>query len=81
MVWVGRDLSDNAIPAPCHGQGHLPLDQFHLCRGFPDPTPTHPGGTPILFPSHVSLLPLLPSLAFKTFLYGKLIMKETYVTG
>jgi len=27
MVWVGRDLKDRLVPAPRHGQGHLPLDQ------------------------------------------------------
>ena len=27
MVWVGRDLKDHLIPAPCHEQGHLPLHQ------------------------------------------------------
>lgn len=23
-----EDLEDNLIPTPCHGQGHLPLDQL-----------------------------------------------------
>jgi len=27
MVWVGRDLTYHLVPTPCHGQGHLPLDQ------------------------------------------------------
>jgi len=27
MVWVGRDLKDQIIPTPRHGQQHLPLDQ------------------------------------------------------
>ena len=27
MVWVGRELKDLLVPTPCHGQGHLPLDQ------------------------------------------------------
>ncbi|EOA97032.1 hypothetical protein Anapl_17450, partial [Anas platyrhynchos] len=27
MVWVGRDLKDHPVPPPCHGLGHLPLDQ------------------------------------------------------
>jgi len=27
MVWVERDLKDLLVPIPCHGQGHLPLDQ------------------------------------------------------
>ena len=27
MCWVGRDLKDLPVPLPCHGQGHLPLDQ------------------------------------------------------
>ena len=27
MVWVGRDLKDHLVQPPCHGQGHLPLDQ------------------------------------------------------
>jgi len=27
MGWVGRDLADHLVPAPCHGQGHLPPDQ------------------------------------------------------
>jgi len=27
MVWVGRDLQRSSSPTPCHGQGHLPLDQ------------------------------------------------------
>ena len=27
MVWVGRELVDDLVPIPCHGQGHLPLDQ------------------------------------------------------
>jgi len=27
VVWVGRDLKAHLIPTPCHGQGHLPLDQ------------------------------------------------------
>jgi len=26
-VWVGRDLTDHLVQLPCHGQGHLPLDQ------------------------------------------------------
>lgn len=24
---IGRDLKAHLIPTPCHGQGHLPLDQ------------------------------------------------------
>jgi len=27
MVWVGRNLKDYLVQPPCHGQGHLPLDQ------------------------------------------------------
>jgi len=27
MVWVGRDLIDHLVPAPCHGQGPLPPAQ------------------------------------------------------
>ena len=27
MVWVGRDLTDIWFQPPCHGQGHLPLEQ------------------------------------------------------
>jgi len=27
MVWDERDLEDHLVPTPCHGQGHLPLDQ------------------------------------------------------
>jgi len=27
MVWVGRDLIDHLVPTPCHGQGHLLLEQ------------------------------------------------------
>jgi len=27
MVWVGSDLEDCLVPAPCPGQGHLPPDQ------------------------------------------------------
>ncbi|EOA93912.1 hypothetical protein Anapl_14400, partial [Anas platyrhynchos] len=27
LVWVGRDLKDHPVPAPCHGQGHLPPAQ------------------------------------------------------
>ncbi|XP_051662102.1 M-phase inducer phosphatase 1 isoform X1 [Manacus candei] len=25
VVWVGRNLKDHPVPAPCHVQGHLPL--------------------------------------------------------
>lgn len=25
MIWVGRDLKDHVIPAPCPGQEHVPL--------------------------------------------------------
>lgn len=28
MVWVLRDLSDHLVSNPCHGQGHLLLDQI-----------------------------------------------------
>lgn len=28
MVWVERDLRDHPVPAPCHGQGHLPVSDF-----------------------------------------------------
>ena len=27
MVWVGRDLKDDLVSTPCHGQGHLPPAQ------------------------------------------------------
>ena len=27
MVWAGRDLKAHPVPTPCHGQGHLPLEQ------------------------------------------------------
>uniref|UniRef100_A0A672V9S4 Alstrom syndrome protein 1 n=1 Tax=Strigops habroptila TaxID=2489341 RepID=A0A672V9S4_STRHB len=27
MFWVGRDLKAPPAPTPCHGQGHLPLEQ------------------------------------------------------
>ena len=36
LVWVGRDLIDHPVPAPCHGQGHLPPDQAA-------PSPIQPG--------------------------------------
>jgi len=26
MAWVGKDLKDNVVPTPCHGQGCQPLD-------------------------------------------------------
>lgn len=28
MARVGKDLKDHLFPTPCHGQGHLPPDQF-----------------------------------------------------
>lgn len=28
VVWAGRDLLRPSGPAPCRGQGHLPLDQL-----------------------------------------------------
>lgn len=31
---------------------------FHLCLGFPETIPTHPNHIPVLFPGHISLLPL-----------------------
>ncbi|KFO81129.1 Uveal autoantigen with coiled-coil domains and ankyrin repeats, partial [Cuculus canorus] len=27
VVWVGRDIKAHPVPPPCHGLGHLPLDQ------------------------------------------------------
>uniref|UniRef100_A0A672TM59 Uncharacterized protein n=1 Tax=Strigops habroptila TaxID=2489341 RepID=A0A672TM59_STRHB len=36
MVCVGRDLKAHPVPVPCHGQGHLPLDQVA-------PSPVQPG--------------------------------------
>lgn len=27
LVWVGKALKDHLVPAPCRGQGHIPLDQ------------------------------------------------------
>lgn len=37
MVCVGRDLGADPVPVPCHGRGHLPLDQVTqgwLCSIF-----------------------------------------------
>jgi len=27
MIWIGKVLIHYLVPTPCHGQGHLPLDQ------------------------------------------------------
>uniref|UniRef100_A0A672UYG3 Tripartite motif containing 65 n=1 Tax=Strigops habroptila TaxID=2489341 RepID=A0A672UYG3_STRHB len=53
MVWVGRDLKAHSVPTPCHGQGHLPLEQVA-------PSPVQPGleHSPfmlLLFPDHRNL--------------------------
>jgi len=66
MVWVGRDLKDQLIPTPCHGQGHLPPDQVA-------PSPIQPGlecfqgwgihsffGQPAPVPQHPLSKELLP---------------------
>lgn len=36
MVWVGTNLKRHLVPSPCHGKGHLPLNQAA-------PRPTQPG--------------------------------------
>ena len=38
MVWVRRDLKDHLVPTPCHGQGHLPLDQLAQSPIQPGPS-------------------------------------------
>lgn len=28
MAWAGRDIIEHRVPAPCHGQSHLPLEHL-----------------------------------------------------
>jgi len=66
MFWIGTDLKDYLVPTPCHGQGHLPLDQVSQ-------SPMQPGlehfqgggihsfsGQPVPVPHHPHRKEILP---------------------
>ena len=73
LVWVGRDLKAHPVPALCHGQGHLPLDQvaqspiqpgLDHCQGWDSHSFS---GQPVPGPHHPHREELVSNLNFPSF--------------